>query len=250
MDAVSANRRGRPKKPRVAKEKRARGRPFKDKDNLYSLALLQAADDLPKSLEISERSAAETLVKMKYALRTLENFEAMARGEGFYIKIENDRTDKTSVEWRHRNPVRPIADDNRRKLNRIRKQDIATDKVAEWVAAMSLAWGICLRGRLHQGGRRVRFFGGLLTKTLAFRSPQKSALGATFPKTKLMPGARLALPAVRWPLSRFPLTMLRSCRHCRRGTIPAPFARTIPPSKLRGSSCHERHKRKPASGGR
>jgi hypothetical protein len=46
-----------------------RGRPFKDKENLHSLALLQAAIDLC----FNERTAADTLAKVKYRVRSQEN---------------------------------------------------------------------------------------------------------------------------------------------------------------------------------
>jgi len=129
-----------------------RGRPPGSKKPLsldpdrYFLVFAQVCVDVARLTgRVSEIRVAEQLACWRHgtAIPTTENLAAAARGEKYRVFSPIRRGNEGEKDWRNKNTFRPLADDLRRKLRRLRKISLS-DPDGRWLAAMRLAWGICL----------------------------------------------------------------------------------------------------------
>jgi hypothetical protein len=147
-------------KEKVAKGKRGRPRePLARDPDRYLLALVQAHVDIAKLHGVSERHVVETYAGLLYGrlIHSRANVESLARGERFQVQFERDQfapkgwagtSEMPGPGWLNKNAFRPYADNLRRKLRKIRNMPpSASDR--RWLAAMSVAWRICLQGNVR-----------------------------------------------------------------------------------------------------
>ena len=151
--------RGRPRKEKTLTLKRRRGAPRKvltDDPDRYFLALLQANIDAAAPGGISERRVVDTFASLRYGALdpTTQNFALMEQGKPFRVHFDLSRhktrgwvgANKSAAKgWLYQNAFRPFADDLRSKVRKIRSMP-PTHPDRRWLAAMSIAWRICLRG--------------------------------------------------------------------------------------------------------
>lgn len=159
------------KRTRAAKPGHERGRPkgstkaLSSDPNRYLDMWAQAHIDCGKLEGKSEISVLETLAGLRYGrpVPTRENFEAMARGDGFKVymipppeKIHigpDGEPIPAGCAWPHQNSIRPFADSWRRRLRHKREAKDQDGKwTAKWFAGMSHVAFCCLQGFDERAG--------------------------------------------------------------------------------------------------
>jgi hypothetical protein len=153
--------RGRPPKPKIVKPARSRGRPplplSRDPERYY-LALLSAHIEIGRLSGVSEGLVLTTFAGFAFGrpVQTPENLSNMERTGNYYVGMSGWLRGGESGAWRGRNSFRPLADNWRRKLSRIRTKPKGNpDK--RWLQAMTLAWCPCLCGEQEDEGRAAYF---------------------------------------------------------------------------------------------
>ena len=109
----------------------------------HQFALMQAYIDHGRKFGWSERYVAIGMARAIYALPAETPSDVAARGEQTFELLEphlDHKDEKGPKTWRNKDAFRPLADDLRRKLRRLRSRD------PDWFDAMSLAWRVCLDG--------------------------------------------------------------------------------------------------------
>jgi hypothetical protein len=152
---------GRPPKPKTEKLASSRGRPplplSRDPER-YFLALLSAYIEIGRLSGVSEGRVLTTFAGFVFGhpVQTPENLSDMERTGTYQVGMLHWLLGGESEEWRGRNSFRPIADNWRRKLSRIRTKPKGNpDK--RWLQAMTLAWCPCLCGEQEDEGRAAYF---------------------------------------------------------------------------------------------
>ena len=188
-------RTGRPTKPLAADMTR------------YQFALMQAYIDLGRKFGWSERYVAIGLAQAIYALPAATPEDVAARGEQTFKLLDphfNHKDEKGPKTWRNQDVFRPLADDLRRKLRRLRLRD------PQWFDAMSQAWRVVLEGigegedyaeMLATGAGERDFFDRIMRPVLHARAKVRRERGLDKPELRLFEdlSAWTFLPTSRSP---------------------------------------------------
>ena len=158
--------RGRPRKAQpTALLMRKRGRPhipLADHPDRYLLAILSAHIRIGLRNGLSEGHVLETFAGLWFGqpMLTPENVDAMTLGDGYRVWLPSFLMGAESSDWRGKNAFRPLADNWRRTLQKIRTK--ATDNPDRmWLAAMTLAWEICFLGDATSRHKALQFAGSV-----------------------------------------------------------------------------------------
>lgn len=170
---------GRPPKLKVEKPASSRGRPrlpLRRDPERHRLAILSAHVEIGKLSGVSEGRVLTTFAAFMFGhpIQTPENLSNMERTGTYLVGMPRWLRGGVSSSWRGRNSFRPLADNWRRKLSRIRAMP-STDPDWKWLRAMTLAWRTCLWGEIRHA-RQAEFLAASVGETEFFDAKMRPVL--------------------------------------------------------------------------